>query len=286
MIITVKDVLKKSEDFLAAKKMLTPRLDAELLLAYVLNWSRIDIYTKWETPLLENQKTHYRDLIVRRGQGEPVAYIIGRKDFYRHSFYVNEDVLIPRPDTELLVEEAVKFMNPSKPWCIWDFGCGSGCLGLSLLKEIESTTLHAFDISEKAIDVAKKNAEHLEVSDRVNWHCVNLFEDDCSTYPQPDVIVANPPYICEDDKDLCLFVRKYEPSQALMSPNGTAHLKAWGKKAVEHLPQGGVLLMELGHLQGEEIKSFFESLCLVSSYTSCEILKDMAQKDRAIKIEI
>jgi release factor glutamine methyltransferase len=173
----VKEVLEKTTQFFRDKKIESPRLDAELLLASSLNLkNRVDLYLKFETPLKDDELSRCREAVRRRSQGEPVAYIVGSKGFFGFDFYVDKNVLIPRPETEHLVEEGLKYLETQNAadLTIVDMGCGSGCIGLSLLKTIEikrsqgkafqkleSVTLVAVDKSIEALEVAKKNAESL-----------------------------------------------------------------------------------------------------------------------------
>ena len=145
----LKDILEKTTHFFKGKDFESPRLDAELLIADVLNFSRIELYTNHLYPLDSDQVQKCRDHVVRRGKGEPVAYILGYKDFYRSRFFVTPNVLIPRPETEILVESAVEWIKKTGKGSniiIADFGAGSGCVGLSLAKEIPNAKVHLFDI--------------------------------------------------------------------------------------------------------------------------------------------
>ena len=282
----LEEVLKKSIAFLKSKGSVTARLDAELLLSHGLAWPRVDLYMKGDYPLSQEEAGVCRELIVRRGKGEPVAYITGQKGFYRSDFLVTPDVLIPRPETELLVEEGFQFLKEAQLSSaeIWDLGCGSGCVGLSLLLERPNDSLKSFDISPQAIEVAQKNADNLNLSDRVTWESCDLNGKDWKTLGSPHLIVSNPPYIDEKDPEICDQVREYEPSQALFSEDkGFMHLKTWGDKALEVLQPGGVLLMEFGHLQGKALLDYFSGDR--SENASVEVLKDLSSKDRVLKIK-
>ncbi len=266
------------------------RLDAELLLSHGLKCSRMDIYMNYDYPLNEEEIQTCRELIVRRGKGEPVAYITGQKGFFRHSFNVNPEVLIPRPDTELLVEEAIKWLEEKKVTTgeIWDLGSGSGCVGLSIIKEKKNLKLQGFDFSSEAINVARTNAEMLGVENRVRWRCCDLSEDfggeGWAKFGTPEIIVTNPPYIDRNDNELSAGVRDFEPSAALFSSEeGFFHLKQWGDRALEVLPRGGLLLMEFGHRQGKVLLEHFNHLACVETV---EILKDLAFKDRVLKVRV
>ena len=284
----VKDILQKTTQFFRNKGIETARLDSELLISAVLNWERMKLYLNYEYPLTEDEVSACREFVRRRSQGEPVAYILGKRDFYNHTFFVNSSVLIPRPETEHIVEEATKWIKTSElqaPRLI-DFGTGSGCLGLSLLAESSESKLVAVDISKGAIEVAAKNAESLSLSDRVHFieHDVaELQVDQVSPLlgGLADVIVANPPYIAENDPQVEANVKKFEPATALFSPEqGLQHIKLWAAKAAELLRGGGFIMFEIGHEQGRAARDIFEA---TGSFTGVQIVKDLSGRERFVR---
>lgn len=290
--MNIKEILDRTTGFFREKKLDSPRLDAELLLSHGLGLSRIELYLKFEQPLKEEELQKLRTLVKRRSQGEPIAYILGEKGFFGETFAVNQNVLIPRPETELMVEEALAWQNKTqiKNLKILDLGSGSGCIGLSLLKNISDAQLISVDISSQALEVAKANAERLEVSDRTTWLCEDAFhftnvkkliEEKFSGLV--DLIVANPPYIDKNDIEVEDNVKKYEPPAALFSEeNGLKHLKTWSRDYSQLLSSSGLMLMEMGYLQAEELKKHFIDL---GKFSSVEIQKDLAGKDRIIRGE-
>ena len=204
----LKEILDKTTAFFKDKKISTPRLDAELLIAHGLRLERIQLYLKYDQPITEGELVVLRELVRRRSQGEPVAYILGYRDFYKYRFAVNSSVLIPRPETEHIVEEVLAWAkNQEQSYALVDLGCGSGCIGLTLLKELPKAKLIAVDISENALVVAKENANQLGVADRVHFMCMDAdnFEiviKECGDFlgqNKIDVVVANPPYIAIQD---------------------------------------------------------------------------------------
>src|SRR6185312_1986894 len=228
----VKDVLDKTVQFFKDKKIETARLDAELLLCSALGYkNRVDIYLKFEEPIKEPELIKCRDFVRRRSQGEPVAYIVGEKYFYGLGFKVSPAVLIPRPESELLIEQAQKWIEKNKLTLmrILDLGTGSGCLGLTLAKKNPEAQVTLIDASAEAIEIAKTNAEQLSVGDRVQLIYSKV--EDLQDFSQPfDLIIANPPYIAPNDSQVEENVHKFEPHLALYSEDHGLHaLQTWSK---------------------------------------------------------
>ncbi|MDG0814856.1 peptide chain release factor N(5)-glutamine methyltransferase [Bdellovibrio svalbardensis] len=285
----LKEVLDITIAFFKDKKIETPRLDAELLFAHYLKLERIQLYMKFDQPLQETELAGLRELVRRRVQGEPVAYILGYRDFYGYRFEVNSATLIPRPETEHIVEEVVKWTaDKEKPWTMIDLGCGSGCIGLSLLKQLPQARLIAVDLSDKALEVAQRNAQTLEVADRVqfvhsdagNVDLVMSSFKDFMGQDTVDVLLSNPPYIAANDPSVEENVKKYEPSSALYADEeGLALLKKWSKDYAPYLSSEAVMLMEMGMSQGMAMKSHFENLKI---FKSVRVVKDLSGHDRVI----
>lgn len=286
--LMVKDVLTKTTLFFREKGIDTARLDSELLISSAMNWQRMQIYLNYEYPMTESELSACRELVRRRASGEPVAYILGQKDFYNHSFKVSPAVLIPRPETETIVEEALAWMREMSATRVVDFGTGSGCIGISILAEIADAKLWAVDISSQAIEVAQANAQSIGIAERACFctaDVANLSEHRPSLESWlgglPDVIVANPPYIAENDPHVSPHVRKFEPSHALFSPdNGYEHIRKWSRQAVELLRPGGFAMFEVGHEQAEEAKAIFAHEPL---WTEISVIKDLAGINRFIR---
>ncbi len=280
--MNLKEVLDRTVQFFKDKKIETPRLDTEILLTEALGYkNRVDLYLKFDQPLKDEELAKSRDFVRRRSQGEPVAYIIGKKDFFGFTFQVNDNVLIPRPETELLVEEALKWFEKHKienPK-ILDLGCGSGCIGISLLKKIPNATLISVDQSSEALEVAKKNGHNLGVADRAEFvHSDAMaLKFDSNTF---DMILSNPPYIAENDPDIQAEVKAYEPPMALFADDaGYKALTDWSSNAVSWLKPTAFIGFEMGATQGPRMKSHFESL---KDLKSVRIVKDLAGLDRHI----
>lgn len=256
--LRVSEILTKSAEFLSRCSFISnSRYEAELLLSYVLNCKRIDLYLKHDTPLSEAELAKMRELIIRRKKGEPVAYLVQRKGFFKSDFYINSSTLIPRPETELLVEKAIELINQEKLKKIVDFGTGSGAIGLSIKKEQNEVSILLVDKSEDSIQVAKKNAQDLNLIENVEFLVTELSES--SKLPgQYDMIVGNPPYIDYSDLEVDPYVKKYEPEMALFAKDkGLSILKGWVGLAQKVLVPKGWCLLEHGYQQGERVKEFF-----------------------------
>jgi release factor glutamine methyltransferase len=286
----LKEVIQKTAAFFKEKGLQSPRLDTEILLAKALGWERIKLYLNYDYPLNEAELNQSRELVKRRLSGEPVAYILGQKDFYKSTFKITPAVLIPRPETEELVEKALnhfKIKNLSEPFWIIDFGTGSGCIGLSLLSELPLAKLIAVDISAQALEVAAQNAAALGLSERV----VFLQKDVSEITPQEvlaltkgqlaQAVLANPPYIATDDPNVESAVRKFEPAQALFSnEKGLAHIRAWSAVASAVAADEALVLFEIGSTQGLAVKELFAQ---IPAFEKIEILKDLSAHDRLIR---
>lgn len=286
----LKEVLDKTIQFFKDKNIESPRLDAELLLAHGLKLQRIQLYLKFDQPLSDAELATCRDLVRRRVQGEPVAYILGQKEFFGYDFQVSPAVLIPRPETEHIVEAALEWAkSKDTDLNIVDLGAGSGCIGLTLLKKIPLARLVAVDLSEKALEIAQANAKALEVSERVQFVCCDagdtgrvLAEVKTLTGDAKiDILVANPPYIAPEDIDVEENVKKFEPEIALFAPeNGLKFLVDWSKQYSSFLNQEALVLMEMGMTQGPAMKKSFEDLGV---FKKVDIIKDLAGLDRIIR---
>jgi release factor glutamine methyltransferase len=208
------DVLRLSTTYLGDHGSTTARLDSELLCAQALGIRRLDLYLQFDRPLDERELGAIRELVRRRGKGEPVAYITGMREFYGRAFMVTSDVLIPRPDTETIVERALLVMRArdGRPARVADLGTGSGCIAITLAAEVPGTEVIATDISAAALEVARANAERLEVSASfVECSWADALDQDF------DLVVSNPPYVTTAelhgvDRD----VRDFEPHGALL----------------------------------------------------------------------
>ncbi len=276
---TIRSIINWSQNYLQSKDIDTARLDSELLLSKTLGCSRVDLYVNFDKPLSEDEKAGYRELLKRRAEHEPVAYIIGEKGFYKYSFQVGPGVLIPRPDTEVIVERAIEFMGKKESGSFIDIGTGSGCIGLSLAKEFSNWQGVATDISKAALEIFESNKKVLNVNN-VNGVCHDVLSSDALPTKQYDLIVSNPPYICETEKDLMSSgVERFEPAEALFAEdNGLLFYQAIGEVAKKSLSISGALILEIGFTQGDKVKE----ILLALGFEKVEIFKDYGRRDRGI----
>jgi release factor glutamine methyltransferase len=247
--LTVQDVLARSTRWLKDRGIESARLDVELLAAFVCGVRRLDLYLSPDRPLTPAERDRLRDLVVRRGKGEPVAYLRGRRDFHGLELRVTPDVLIPRPETETLVDAALAWLaacGTAAP-LVADVGTGSGAIALAIAAACPAARLVAVDLSEPALAVAADNAHLLGLADRVTLLRSDLLGA-VPADPPLDAVVSNPPYVAEDETGLLdRSVREYEPHAALFSgPDGTWHTARLAGEAHDRLRPGGALFVEVG----------------------------------------
>jgi len=244
---TVGRLLNWTTDWLAAKGSEAARLEAEVLLAHVRGCPRIALYTAFDTPVDEAARGRFRELVKRRGEGEPVAYLVGSREFFSLPFRVTPAVLVPRPETEGLVVRVIDLCKPLATPRIIDVGTGSGAIAVTLAKHLPQAVITATDISAEALAVARENAARHGVTDRIEFFECDLLGDPRAAGPW-DVIVSNPPYVREDEFDaLPRDVRLHEPRTALVSgPTGVEVIGRLAAAAAKTLAPGGWLLLEVG----------------------------------------
>ncbi len=270
-------ILKKGENFLKRRKIQNPFLESELILSKVINKKREEILLNINKKLNNNDVLKFKNYLFRRHQNEPMAYILGYKHFWKHKFLTNKSVLIPRPDTELIIEEALKYLPIDKSKKILDIGTGSGCIIISLLKERPNCRAIALDISLKALNVAKTNAKLHQLGNKINF--VNIDIDKYKSYNY-DLIISNPPYInsielnrLDDD------IKFHEPKLALSGGfDGYRDLKKVIIKSKKLLKINGKLILEIGHRQKNKCSKMLNE----NNYYINQISKDLSGKDRCI----
>jgi len=229
----------------------SPRLEAEILLACALGIRRIDLYVRHDQIVDDAGRARFRDMVRRRQEGCPTAHIVGKKEFYSLDFAVSPATLIPRPDTELLVDEALRQAKPLTDPLIADIGTGTGCVAVALAHRLPKTRIVAVDISPEALETARGNATSLGVADRVDFRLGDLLAPLAGL--RPDLIVSNPPYIPTNDiAGLDPGVRDHEPALALDGgPDGLRVIERLAEQALSLLAPGGRLLVEIGAGQEE-----------------------------------
>jgi len=251
---TIREVLDWTTQDFAGRGIASPRLDAELLVAKALGTDRVGLYLDLNRPLVDQERSAIRPLVARRREREPVAYILGHRDFYGRRFKVTPDVLIPRPDTETLVEHALECIPEDVPCRVLDVGTGSGAIAVTIAAERPLAQVTATDISEAALKIASENAERLEVAGRIRFERANLL----SGAEQYDVIVSNPPYITVSEmKTLQAEVREYEPVTALEAgEDGLDVVRALLATAEPVTANGAQMLIEVGSGQAAAVVDF------------------------------
>ena len=277
---TVARILDWTTPFLKQHGSDTPRLDAQILLAHVRKCSRIQLYTNFDSPLTESERGQMRDLVKRRSQSEPVAYLVGHREFFGLEFRVTKDVLIPRPDTETLVLEALQRAKTFPAPRILDLCTGSGCVAVSLAVNVPTANCVATDISPAAIQIARENSQTHKATERIEFVQGDLF----GAVPpgrQFDLIVSNPPYVPEGEiAALDADVRNHEPLLALQAGlDGMRFLTRIVDHAAEHLVAGGWLLLETGIEQAPLTAQALETR---SEFTGTKIVKDLGGRPRVV----
>ncbi len=261
-----------------------PRADAELLLAHALGIRRIDLYLQHDKPLLPEELTRFRWMVKRRAQREPVAYILGAKEFWSMELVVTPKVLIPRPETECLVEAALDVLPESGPPVqILELGTGTGAISLALAKERPNHQYHALDRSPDAVALAKKNAEKHHLDQCITFSCGDWFSALHEGGAGFDLIVSNPPYIRSADiETLQLEIRHYEPIMALSGgKSGYDCLRHIIQTAPYFLKPGGWVIVEIGWDQGPGVVGLTDD---VACYENVSVRQDYSGHDRVVQI--
>lgn len=271
--MTYREAIDKGEALLKESGISDCKTDAWLLLATVCKIDRNFYYMHMNEDITEEQLSEYESVLKKRTERIPLQYITGEQEFMGHRFLVNSNVLIPRQDTEVLVEEALKRIRPGME--VLDLCTGSGCIIISILKNVSKVTAVATDISKQALIVAKENAKLNGVS--VRFETSNLFDGIKGTF---DVIVSNPPYIpTEEITRLMPEVRDFEPYDALDGKeDGLFFYRKIIWESMEYLNPGGYLMFEIGYDQGEEVSELMER----AGYSEIKVVKDLAGLDRVV----
>ena len=247
----------------------SPELDAEILLCLILEKNRSYLRSWPKKQLHAQHRLQFKTLLKHRQQGTPIAYITGQREFWSREFKVSPDVLIPRPDTELLVELALPLIPKDKSCKVIDLGTGSGAIAVTLATERPYAQIIATDFSETALKIAKQNGDH--------YHCRNLrllqsfwFEQIADT--DFDLVISNPPYIAADDPHLQQGDLRFEPHAALVADeNGLKDISVIAESACKHLKEGGFLLIEHGYTQRPQVQAIFESFDYANIQTHSDL---------------
>jgi release factor glutamine methyltransferase len=276
---TVLELLRWTTDYFARNGIESSRLDAEVLLAHVLESDRLRLYIDYEKPVLEDERDRFRALVQRRARDRvPVSLLLGKREFWSLEFRVTSDVLTPRPETETLVEAGLaRLPDRDSSARILDLGTGSGAIALSLASERPLAEITATDLSEAALQIAAENADHLQVGERIRFLAGDLFEPVASE--RFDLIVSNPPYVARDDSESLPPELAHEPEMALFAgSDGLDVIRRLIAEAGDHLSPGGWLFIEHAPEQVETI----EQELMRAGFENVERRFDLAQRPRVV----
>jgi len=275
--MNIKDALNKASKILKINQIKSFQLDSEILMSKVFKRDRKFIILNIEKELKKDDLNKFNTLIKERSYGKPISYILGKKDFWKYEFEIKRDVLIPRPDTEIIVEETLKTLKNKSSLKILDIGVGSGCILLSILKEKKNFCGVGIDISKKCLDLSEINAFKLGVRNRVKFYKSDI---DNFNYGKYDLIISNPPYIKHIDyKCLDKDIKRFEPKLALDGGlDGLSEIGKVVKKSSKLIKTNGKLILEIGFDQKEKVKKILNS----KGFYINKIIKDYAKNIRCI----
>jgi release factor glutamine methyltransferase len=282
----IREILEVTSEYLKEKRIDSPRLTAEILLSHQLNIERINLYLNYDKPLTKEEVDGYRSLIKRRVKHEPVQYITGEQEFWSLDFHVNPSVLVPRPESEMLIEIAldnathINGFNEGKGRVL-DLGTGSGALAVCIAHEMPSALIWATDISPAALEIARLNAERHGVSDKIKFFLGDLWEPVMGEGLSFDLILSNPPYVSDDEyPSLPLEVRDHEPRFALCGhSDGMYYIEKIIAEAWKYLNPGGCLVMEMAPGQTERALGL---LVRQGAYECIDRVKDYTRSYRLV----
>ena len=275
--MNINNAINQGSKILRNKLIPNSQLDSEILMAKIINKDRNYILLNYSNPINKNDLNNFFKLIEQRSLGNPIAYLTKKKSFWNSEFIVSNDTLIPRPDTELVVENVLKLTKHRNKLNILDIGVGSGCILLSILKEREDFLGTGIDISEKCLNISKKNAINLKVSSRLKLYKSDVDKFNFGKY---DLIVSNPPYVKKYKlKYLERDVVKFEPRLALDGGlDGLSEIRKVIKKSSELVKKNGKLILEIAYNQKKEVKKILQD----NGFYVNKIVKDLAKNDRCI----
>ena len=274
------DVINWGVDYFENKSLENPRLEIEIFLQHILDCKKIDLYINFENEVSAPDLKKLKGYIKRRLENEPSQYIVGRSNFYGRNFYVDNNVLIPRPETEILINACIEFLSMKDNPEIIDIGTGSGCIGITLAKEIPSSNVIAIDFSEKALALAEKNAKNIGIKN-IDFVKSDFLKQTIDL--RADLLVSNPPYIPKEDiSTLMADVKEYEPSKALTDNlDGLEFYRVFSKKFDPMIKIDGALIVEVGKDKHPlKAKKIFEK----SGPVNVEMINDYNGDIRVLKV--
>ncbi len=275
--MNIYQAIKKGNNILKKNRIKSYNLDSEILMSQVFDKSRADIVLNSNIKLSDKEIVQYNKLIEQRSKKKPIAYITGKKEFWKYEFFVNKDVLVPRPDTEIIVEQTLKLTKNKSRLKILDIGTGSGCILLSILKEKKNFYGTGIDICSKTLEICKVNIKKLDLINRIK-----LFKSDVDNfnYGKYDLVISNPPYIKKFDlKYLEKDVYDYEPKIALDGGiDGLLEIKKIICNSYKFIKKNGVLILEIAFDQTENVKRILRK----NGYYIRNVVKDLADNNRCI----
>ena len=276
---TVLKLLNWTKEFFARSDVESPRLAAEVLLAHTLGCQRIELYAQFDQTPDDARRAAFRELVGKAAEHQPIAYLVGYKEFYSLRMKVTPDVLVPRSETEMLVQQAVAHLAPlQRSSTAWDVCTGSGCVGVALASQVQTAGVLATDVSAPAVAVAAENAAAHGVADRAECRTADLLSlpDDCAEMSPFDVITANPPYVADGD-EVADCVR-HEPAAALFAgADGLDFLRPIIADAPKFLRPGGALVLEFGLGQADAVR---DMIVATGALAEPKILRDHQQIER------
>ncbi len=275
--MNILEALKKGDNILKKKGIKSYKLESEILMSQVIKKSRLDIILNSNTNLSNKDIISFENLIKQRSKRKPIAYLIGKKEFWKYEFIVTKDVLIPRPDTEIIIDQTLKLTRDKSRLKILDIGVGSGCVLLSILKERKDFYGTGIDICKKTLSLCKVNSKKLDLIDRVK-----LFKSDIDNFNHGkyDLVISNPPYIKKFAlKYLDRDIYDYEPKLALDGGlDGLTYIKKVVFNSSKFLKRNGILVLEIGFDQTEKVKKILRE----NGYYIKDVFRDLAKNYRCI----
>jgi release factor glutamine methyltransferase len=279
-MLTILEAINLSANYLQQKGIDSPRTNAELLLSSILKCKRLELYLSFDKPISDEEKALYREYIRRRGNYEPLQYITGEVEFYGINLKINPSVLIPRPETEILVESIINNYKKDDELTILDIGCGSGCIGIALAVNLPNARIICTDMNEDVLSIAKFNSEKNQCTDRIEFKKHDVLKEDLNIISKTNVVVSNPPYVSVNAyPTLQKEIKNYEPRFAVTDDaDGLTFYRAISSKAKNAMKEKGKIFFELSDGQSGEVLEILKE----NGFKEIKIIKDYQQIDRII----